>query len=133
MKELEIKLKANIQSLDQKRNRLKELATRIAELKTKIDESEKSLLPIRRELQMSIDTKELEKKKNAQQLKVEQVKLNELKQTANSVNRCRTEIAKLIAQKLEQKIAEIEAKVVDVKRVKDALVSDFLPSFAKLK
>lgn len=123
LKEQEIRMKEGIQSLEEKRARVTELNAKIADLDANIREMETSSVPIENDLKRAIEMKEQEKAKNAKQLKDAQIKVNELKQKVSAINRCRDEIRRLAAMKLEENIKENQNKLTDLKRQKDEAVS----------
>lgn len=131
LKEQEIKIKEGVQSLEEKRARVTELEGKIADLKASIREMEASSIPIETDLKRAIETKEQEKAKNAEELKDAQIKVNELKQKVSSINRCRGEIRRLAAMKLEENIKENEKKLTDLKRQKDEAVSKATTDFVE--
>lgn len=126
LREQEMTMKKDIQSLEEKRARVNDLKAQIAALDKKIREMEASLPPIKNDLKTALETKEKEKASNAKKLKDEQAKLNELKQKASSINRCRAEIRKFAAMQLEQKINDNEKKLTELNRQKKELVSPVL-------
>lgn len=129
LKDQKMKLNEGIQSLDEKRTRIKELQDKIAVLDAKKREMEASLAPIENDLKRAIDIKEQEKAKNSKQSKEEHTKLNELKQMANTINRCRGKIQQYDAMKLDQNISEREKKLFDLKREATELVSKTTTDF----
>lgn len=126
LKQEMLKLEEDRQSLAQYRQRIDELSKQCVEIEADIKQQEVQLRPVKNNLQKAIDTKQRSKRENSEKLSKEQRRIQGIRKLNDDVKRITTEIEKLSAEKLVEKIEKYRIELNKLQQYLKEKVGNFL-------